>query len=258
MPEEKQEAQQERQEKESGNNNENKPRIIRRLSNMVCKDGLVLLDGTLILTDEEISLINASQIRGRVDLNSPAPNQDVSDNETKKAIVIPIESVESMTYETVYGRPSLLLKWNDNTRAFGKTRKTQFIQRGGGKEMRREERLVTWIPIIDETKNPAINPPRSEEQQQGQIQVEKGEEEQEEEATTTAPVDTSKLESQILGVLNQKEWKGPFQIAEELRDAYGGKYDFDLVETLCKKLAKNKLIEEDKVGEFFTRAKNQK
>jgi hypothetical protein len=249
-----------REEEKSKNN---RPRVVRRLPNVVCRDGLSLLGGTLILTERDITLANATQIRGRIDLNSPAPEEDSTeeqqnskDDKNKKSISIPLESIESITYGTALGRPSLGFAWKDNTRAFGKARRTDFIQRAGRGVERKEDRLVTWIAVIDDIKNGSLNPP------QNDIADDDGHQQRQEEKKDTGnesappvPVDTSKLESEIMFVLDQKDWKGPFQIANELRDTYGGKYDFDLVETLCKKMAKNKLIEEDKVGEFFRKGK---
>lgn len=243
----------------------NSPRIMRQLPNMVCRDGLTLLAGTLILTEQEISLTNATQIRGRIDLNSPAPDQDSSSEEmnkdkdgnknNKRSISIPLESLESITYGTVLGRPSLVFGWKDNTRAFGKARRTEFIQRAGKGKERKEDRLVTWVPVIDEVKSALLNPPSQNDVDNGEQQQK--EQEQETGAETVAtPIDTSKLEPEIVSVLDQKDWKGPFQIANELRDRYGGKYDFDLVETICKKLAKDKVIEGDKAGEFFRKGKS--
>ncbi len=265
MSEEKEEESQQEEEslqeeeKDEGNDN---PRVIRQLPNMVCRDGLTLLAGTVVLTEHEITLTNATQIRGRIDLNSPAPDQDSSSpqgiNSNTKSISIPLESLESITYGTVLGRPALVFGWKDNTRSFAKARRTEFIQRAGkGKEMK-ENRLVNWVPVIDEAKNVLLNPSQKDDGNKEQQEQSKEEEGATANATQTAtiPIDTSKLESEIVSILDKKDWKGPFQIANELRDTYGGKYDFDLVETLCKKLAKNKVIEGDKAGEFFRKAKN--
>jgi hypothetical protein len=229
---------------------EREPRQIKRLPNVLCRNGLVLFEGTLVLTPKNINLINAHPANVRKDAKLPeSKSQDeeasetVTDNrpETKEkpmaALSIPLPSIESMTYEMTLGQPSLLLKWNDDKRSFGKSRKTQFIQREEGSK---DDRIVNWIPIIDEMSIPATASaqPINEE---------------------TAPITPSEqLEPKILEVLNEREWKGSFQIATELRDKYGSKCDFDQVETLCIQLAKKKLVEEDKVGGFFKKAKKSK
>jgi hypothetical protein len=261
MPEENRESQQEGDE-DLGGDEIRRPRIIRELPNMVCRDGLTLLGGTMVLTEQEITLANGTPIRGRIDLSSPAPDQDSSsveinkdDKNNKKSISIPLESIESITYAMALGRPSLVFGWKDNTRAFGKARRTEFIQRAGKGKERKEDRLVTWVPVIDEVKNAFLNPSQNGDDGDGEQQTGEEKEAATETQTVAAPIDTTKLESEIVSVLDQKDWKGPFQIANELRDMYGGKYDFDLVETLCKKLAKDKAIEGDKAGEFFRRKK---
>jgi hypothetical protein len=239
---------------------ESKPHIIRQLPDVICKNGLTLLEGRLILTDQEISLINAQPIRDRVDPNSLGAEESSDgadkgadeiakaderskDENVQPAISIPLDSIESMTYETPRGRlsSSLLVKWLDDSGSFSRTRKSQFIQKG--KSATQEERIVTWIQIIDEAKDARMT---------FHAKQADSEKEQEEEQSAS---DSERLESEILGVLDQKEWKGSFQIASELRDRYGPNYDFDQVETICKRLARKKLVDEDKIGGLFRKSK---
>jgi hypothetical protein len=217
-------------------------RVIRRLPNVICRNGLVLLEGTLVMTPEEINLINAHPF---TDKNADKIRKDEasekvesvvetrSDEKTMVAVSVPLYYIESITYETALGRPSLLLKWSDNTKSFGKARKTQFIQKNEGTK---EERIVNWIPLIDEARGSVITSEVSEAN------------------PTPLTQESEHLKNEILAVLNKKDWKGSFQIANELRDKYGSKYDFDLIEELCNQLVKEKLVDVDAVGGFFRKS----
>ena len=222
------------------------PHAIKRLSNVLSRNGLSLSEGTLVLTQESINLINAHAASERISPKTAEDkSKDAEDSETpsKKsttrektmvALSIPLGSIQSMTYEMALGKPSLLLKWNDDRKSFGKARTTQFIQK---EAENKEDRLVNWIPIIDEMK---LSTSSAVEQAHEQIE--------------SAP-QSEQLESEILGVLSEREWKGPFQIVTEMRDRYESKRDFDQVEIACKQLAKKKLVEEDKAGEFFRKTR---
>jgi hypothetical protein len=231
---------------------ESNPHAIRKLSNVICKSGLILIEGTLILTGKELSLINAKPFRGRVDASSPGDENKPSakgseqnnDEQSKEqnaqpAISIPLKSIQSLTYETPRGRSSsLVVKWLDERSSLGRTKKSEFIPR---LELEaKEKKLGTWIPIIDEAKNAGIT-------------LERSDSEGEEETQESIP-NPEQLESKILDLLDQKEWKGSFQIAAELREKFHSKYDFDQVETVCKRLAQKKLVAEDKIGGFFRKA----
>lgn len=220
---------------------------IKRLSNVLSRNGLSLSEGTLVLTQESINLINAHAASERIspkaaddkskqaeDSETLPSKKSTTNEKTMVALSIPLGSIQSMTYEMALGKPSLLLKWNDDRKSFGKARTTQFIQK---EAENKEDRLVNWIPIIDEMK---LSTSSAVEQAHEQIE--------------SAP-QSEQLESEILGVLSEREWKGPFQIVTEMRDRYGSKRDFDRVEIACRQLVKKKLVEEDKAGEFFRKAR---
>ena len=234
---------------------EYKPAIMRQLSHVICKNGLILLEGTLVLTKDELKLINVRQVRERIEeekkLKGTKSGDQLETGNSSPDISIPTGAIESITYEIALGRPSLLLKWQDETRSFGRTRKTQFIQRND--EKNKQQQIVYWIPILVDAKNKeAISEDIGSETESGEVVHEQNHSRAEEK---TANIDVKQLESEIIAVLSIKDWKGPFQIASELREVYGKNYDFDQIEGLCKSLAKKKLIEADKVGEFFRKPK---
>lgn len=208
--------------------------VIKQLSDAVFRSGLLLIDGTLKLTKSDISFYAR-----------PTPSKDKKktndDAEEKGAVAeqlvlsIPLQSIESMTYEFVLGKPSLSLKWKDNTKSFGRSNKSQFIQNGIAS---RDDRIATWIAVIDREAFYRDSAPASE---SDALKVKKH-------------VDMGKERTDILDVLNQKDWKGLFQVVAELKQKKGADYDFDEVEEMCQKLVAEKLLVEDKVGGFFKKA----
>lgn len=59
------------------------------------------------------------------------------------------------------------------------------------------------------------------------------------------------LDHMIMDLLDDEEWKGLFQMGEELSLRYNESIDVDEIESACKALVKQKLVEEDDMGEFF-------
>jgi len=238
--------------------------IIKELSNVICKMGLVVLEGSLVLTPNEIKMVSDSGATDDETTTSKAVNNKKKEKNSSKqqhqrnfstAISIPLESIESMTYEVALGRPSLSIKWTDSRKTFGRGTKTQFLQKRD--DLPREEKIVNWIPIIDAARflDETTGFPSAESAATTKEAV------TEEEVLTTSSTtieDFQELETQLLQTLDDRDWKGSFQIAKELKENYGSKCDFDQVESLCKDLAKKKLIEEDSMGGFFRKIKNDK
>lgn len=225
-----------------------------------------MVEGTLILTKNKMELVDATQIRGRIDARylegdkSSSASREESGiggsltqrgGEAPAAISIPLESIASMTFELAFGKPSLFLKWNESGRTFGRTRKIQFIQRG--KSFPSGRRLSSWIPLIDEltSKNETTN---FEEEKENELVIEsEGTPVAFNSRRTTGPreIDSKKLEEELLGVLDQKEWKGLFQILKDIRDQYGSDYDFDDIEAICRKLTQRNVLLQDVAGDFY-------
>jgi hypothetical protein len=218
---------------------QNNPSPVKQLD-VVCKSGVLFLEGNLLLTANEIKFVSAGKRDSRLNPDSGSSQYKTSErgssngssNDARQpTISIPISSIDSVTYEVTQGKTSVSLKWHDDDRrAFGKSNKIQFIQKGVPK---RENRLASWIPIIEDSLNNTGSLPSS------SIDKETAEKED------TRAMDSPELEKEILNVLDKKDWKGLFQIVGELRDKSKSNYDFDLVEHACQKLAKENRIKED-------------
>ena len=127
--------------------------------------------------------------------------------------------------------PSLSVSWHDDET--NQTTRAEFIQKTKSTDPYATN-VNDWAQLIEDTSKTKIR------EIQSQSSKEYG-------------VDKNTLEAKVLAVLEEMQWKGLFQIEKELaqKDFEETNFDFEEIESACKKLVEQKLIERDETGEFY-------
>ena len=204
----------------------------KELRNIICKSGFIYLEGTLILTDKEIQFINAQTIQNNPPY-LPAEHGAAKDHEILSfraadelpSVTIPLESIESVKAEKSSGRPCITIRWQKDAG----DRKTQFVQK---EDWLGSDDINNWPGLIESNKRLRIS------------QLQNSD-------SSINSLDSKHLESLVLEVLNEKEWKGTFEIVEDIENRDGTKFDFDEIDDVCADMAARKLIEVDSSGGFY-------
>jgi len=175
------------------------------------------LQGTLILTRKRIALV------------SPVDAQKLSselDPILRKApLVIPIDSVDSVSGQRGILRTSLVIDWH-NPPGSASTIRTEFLQRARPPSAK-EKALNEWAPLIEK-----------------QVWGEPAEE-------SSGSTDLNELESRVLEMFTTPGWVGYFQLSRELEEKYETSLDPDDLDKVLEKLVREKILEKEKIGEFF-------
>ena len=141
-------------------------------------------------------------------------------------------------------RPSLKVAWHPQP-GDPSTTKLEFVQKSSPRTLDDVRNAISeWVTTIDQAaRNEIVAPELQAENPSIPVQL---------------AINESELRSRVLDDLNDMQWKGFFQISRDLDDKYGTSVDPDALENLCNKLVKEKLIEQDKHGEFFRKISKKK
>jgi hypothetical protein len=194
--------------------------LIESETQVMSKSGKKVLQGTLVLTNKRIALINpedANQLSSGIDRALE-----------KAQIVIPIDSVDSVSGQRGILRISLIVDWH-NPPGSAVTTKTEFIQRSRAPN---QKAINDWIPLIE-------NQVWGESKEEG-----------------FGPTDLSELETRVLDAFTGNGWVGYFQLSRELGEKYQTSIDPDDLDNVLAKLVKEKKLEKEKVGEFFRKIRS--
>ena len=145
-----------------------------------------VLQGTLVLTRKRIALINPSDLdKLSVDLDSILQ---------KAPLVIPIDSIDSVSGQRGILRTSLVVDWH-NPPGSPSTIRTEFLQRSRAPSAN-QKAINEWIPLIEK-------------EVWGETEVE-----------AAGPTDLSELETRVLESFPHTNWVGYFQLERELEEKY--------------------------------------
>ncbi len=212
-------------------------RVLKKAEGVICKSSLVILEGTLSLTDNRLIFdLGDEPIDSKMD---DAEEINESKNEENKGddyrLSIPLESIISVRGKKGIVRPSLFVVWRKSPtdqKFF-----TEFIQKS--KADRKEDNINEWqfaIEEASESKNSTL-------QQRNLSQYN---------------FYNSSLEAKILAILDDSEWTGTFQIKSELEKRYDEDWGIEEIDSSCKKLIVQRLIEQEENGDFFRKSTVQR
>jgi hypothetical protein len=196
---------------------------IRTMINVVCKNSKALTEGSLILTNRRLVFA-----KGKVNLANEEVPQILRGRDL---FAIPLEQIANVSGNRGILRPSLNVSWR-NQPGDQSTTKTEFLQNYRPKNLEEARNGINeWVPLIERAAVSDVEDSPTE--------------------TQSATVDENELKSRVLEELGDMQWKGFFQISKELREKYDMSVDPDQLEKVCHGLVEDKLIEQDKHGEFF-------
>lgn len=199
---------------------------LKTMDGIIIKNGRNVQEGALLLTSRRLLFARGESIKGDSDLQRILHNPE--------AFSIPLEQVASVSGNRGFLRPSLKVVWR-NAPADQSTTKTEFMQKNGPRNLDDAKNAISeWGPIIERAAVSDVDP--------AEFQTN---------SATEPAIDETELRTRVLEELDDKQWKGFFQIERDLREKYGDSIDPDALESCCSKLVKEKLVEQDKHGEFF-------
>jgi len=201
--------------------------LLKRQDNVIFRNNRSIQEGILLLTTKRLAFISTNAIKEEDKV------QDFLQNPS--SFSIPLDQIANASGNRGILRPSLKVSWHPQPGDPAAT-KVEFVQKSAPRTLDDVKNAVSeWVTTIDQAAKNEIVP-----------------QEFQETAGPTAPaVNEGELRARVLEDLDDKQWKGFFQISRDLDDKYGMNVDPDALENLCSKLVKEKLIEQDKHGEFF-------
>ena len=198
---------------------------------------MILLEGTLTFTTKHLIFVSSNGNHSETTTDESAPESEAgnTDSEDPEVTVadsdtfsIPLSSIVSVEGKRGMFRPSLTVYWRDD--AQNETSKMEFIQKT--RHVSTSGNINDWESKIHHLST-------------AQVMV------AQEINSAMHSAEPRSVPTKILGVLNDGEWKGLIQIERELREQYGTEIDIDELETQCNKLVTEKILERDKIGEFY-------
>lgn len=218
--------------------------IVREARRVICKISLVIVEGKLTITEKDLVFAaERGTDDGRIDDRIEIENEEPPDSEEKSDgeqtgdheydLLIPLENVISASGRKGFLRSSLLITWRDDKTE--QRERAEFVQKEKPEDPTMET-INLWAPLIEEMHLSRIS----------KIQNEN--------LSLYNSTTNNSLEGRVLALLDDGQWKGLFQITQQLREAYSNEYkdgDAELVEAACKKLAAQKLIEHEENSDFY-------
>ncbi|MDA4111307.1 MAG: zinc ribbon domain-containing protein [Thaumarchaeota archaeon] len=195
---------------------------------VMCRGPKGMIQGTLLLTEKRLALVPA------LGKNNPSTETDVQNTLQKSLLTIPLDSIATVSGQRGILRLTLIVNWHDPPGNSATTR-TEFVQRYRSPNPPANQIAINeWIPLIEKE---AL-----------------GESEEENFGAT----DLIELESQVLVALADMNWLGFFQLERKMEEESEKSIDPDDLDKVLEKLVANKVIEKDKVGEFYRKISSTK
>jgi hypothetical protein len=196
-------------------------------SDVICKNSRSVQEGSLLLTNRRLIFVEGKGSLKDSELQSVLQEND--------HFTIPLPQVANVSGKQGFLRPSLTVAWHPTPEDPSST-KTDFLQKYRPQNLEDARNGINqWVAVIEQAATSDLD--------LAPLEM-KNEEEQ-------PTIDDSELRSRLLEELNDKQWKGFFQIERDLGEKFGLSVDPDALERCCKNLVAEKLVEQDKHGEFF-------
>ncbi len=210
----------------SGTKKEN---VVRTQENVICRNSLTILEGTLFLTNRRLVFVAGQEKPEDEDIQKMLDRPD--------ALSIPLDQVVTAAGNRGILRQSLNVVWH-NPADSPSTTKTEFLQKNRPRNLAEAQNAINeWVLQIEDA---AVSEVKTEQ----------------EEMVQSSP-SWDQLDSKVLESLGDMKWKGFFQLERDLEETYGASLDPDDLEASCIRLAKEKLIQQDKYGAFFKKLPTQ-
>jgi hypothetical protein len=210
--------------------------VLKRQDGVIFRNNRSIQEGVLLLTSKRLVFASEKSIKGDADAQSILQDSD--------AYAIPLEQIANVSGNRGILRPSLKVTWHPQP-GDPSTTKLEFVQKSSPRTLDDVRSAISeWVPTIDQAaKNEIVLP-----ELQAKSPV----------VHAQPQMNESELRARVLEDLKDMQWKGFFQISRDLGDKYSTSVDPDALENLCNKLVKEKLIEQDKHGEFFRKISKKK
>jgi hypothetical protein len=203
-----------------------KESLLKKQDNVIFRKNRSVQEGALLLTNRRLVFAAGKSVRGDNDAQSILHERDT--------YAIPLDQIANVSGNRGILRPSLKVAWHEQAGDVATT-KLEFVQKNGPRTLDDVKNAISeWVPIIDQAARSEIELPELQVESHPQPVVNEGE-----------------LRSHVLEELGDMQWKGFFQMSRDLQEKYGTSVDPDALENICNKLVKEKLVEQDKHGEFF-------
>jgi hypothetical protein len=181
-----------------------------------------IVQGTLVLTNKRLALVNSSEID-----NKSVGFASVDRALGKSQFNIPFETIDSVSGQKGILRTTLVVIWRDPS-ANSSTTRTEFIQRYRSPSPSSSQMAINeWIPLIER-----------------EALGESGQD-------SFGSTDLTELEARVVEAIGDANWIGFFQLERELEGKYEKSIDPDDLDSVLAKLVRDKVLEQDKVGEFY-------
>jgi len=192
--------------------------LIESQPQVMCKGPRGVIQGTLVLTKKYLSLVKPSELKDN--------SVSVSSALRSSLLTIPLDSIDSVSGQRGVLRTSLVVNWHNPPGGSTNTR-TEFIQRYRSPSPVQIS-INEWIPLIEK-----------------EVWGEP------EDDGLESKTDLAELESRVRDRFADEKWLGYFQLERELEEKYEMSIDPDDLDKILGKLIREKVLEKEKVGEFY-------
>ncbi len=202
-----------------------KEAVLKTQDNVIRKNSRAVQEGALLLTNRRLVFAVGKSAQEDADVQELLQERD--------AFAIPLEQIVTVSGNRGILRPSLNVVWH-NLPGDPSTTKTEFLQKYRPANMEELKSAINeWVPLVEKAATSDMEAPEAQTK------------------SVESTIDEGELRSRVLEELGDMHWKGFFQIEKELDEKYGTSIDPDVLEACCAKLVKEKLVEQDKHGEFY-------
>ncbi len=211
-----------------------KESALKTQDNIIYKNGRTIQEGALLLTNRRLVFAAGESLQEDADVQKVLQDGDV--------FSIPLDQIANVTGNRGFLRPSLKVIWH-SAPGDSNTTKTEFLQKNAPRSIEDAKNSINeWGSLIEHAAVSDVEAP--------EFQVA---------SPVVSKIDDAELRSRVLEELGDMKWKGFFQMERDIEEKYGNSVDPDSLENCCSNLVKEKLVEQDKHGEFFKKiAPNQK
>jgi hypothetical protein len=212
--------------------------ILREDRGVMYKSYLVIVEGMLTLTEKNLLFVTERVTdSSEVDHDPMELGNDYSGTDASAEVLtdngydlsIPLNDIVSIAVGESLVNPSLKVAWHyDNP---DEIIRVEFVQNAKPAN-RSEETINLWVREIEDQRLIRISETQNERSPFNSFYM-------------------NNLERRILDLLGDGQWKGLAQMTRQLEEGPGESLDIDQVESVCKNLVAQELVEQEEGSDFF-------